>query len=374
MRVLMQSRSNFYTLRGGDTMQLEKTKAELEKIGVEVDISLEYAPDLSKYDIVHLSNITRVHETYLQMQNAVEQNKPIVLSTIFWPMEEFEQTGQIGIRKILNKHLHIDNIERIKTVARIAKDKSARNIASKNLISVGYTKMQNYVVEHTDVFLPNAEEEMRQIETTFHIQNRDYVVVPNGIDENIAKEKLTSNIPKKFWVYKDAIICVGRIETRKNQLGLVKALDGSGLKLVLVGAVSGNQISYYKEIRQYINKNPNFTHIEQMSNDELYLLYKICKVNALPSWLDTPGLVNLEAAAMGCNLAISPRGTTREYFKDKAFYCEPDDISGIKKAIMKAYEAPKNTELQKMVFENYTWERAAKATIRGYERALQKRK
>ena len=30
MKVLMQSRKNFFELRGGDTVQLEKTKMELE--------------------------------------------------------------------------------------------------------------------------------------------------------------------------------------------------------------------------------------------------------------------------------------------------------------------------------------------------------
>ena len=79
MKVLIQSRKNFYTLRGGDTVQLLKTKEELEKLGVDVDISLEYEPDLTGYDIVHLSNVTRVQETYLQVKNAKKQNKPILL-------------------------------------------------------------------------------------------------------------------------------------------------------------------------------------------------------------------------------------------------------------------------------------------------------
>lgn len=70
MKVLIQSRKNFYTLRGGDTVQLLKTKEELEKLGVEVDISLEYEPDLQSYDLVHLSNVTRIQETYLHVKNA----------------------------------------------------------------------------------------------------------------------------------------------------------------------------------------------------------------------------------------------------------------------------------------------------------------
>ena len=100
MKVLMQSRKNFFELRGGDTVQLEKTKMELEKLGVEVDFSLDFEPDLSNYDLVHLSNVTRIQETYLHVKNAKKQGKPIVLSTIFWPMDEFERLGQVGIRNV----------------------------------------------------------------------------------------------------------------------------------------------------------------------------------------------------------------------------------------------------------------------------------
>ena len=96
MKVLMQSRKNFFELRGGDTVQLEKTKMELEKLGVEVDFSLDFEPDLSNYDLVHLSNVTRIQETYLHVKNAKKQGKPIVLSTIYWPMDEFERLGQVG--------------------------------------------------------------------------------------------------------------------------------------------------------------------------------------------------------------------------------------------------------------------------------------
>ena len=77
MKVLMQSRKNFFELRGGDTVQLEKTKMELEKLGVEVDFSLDFEPDLSNYDLVHLSNVTRIQETYLHVKNAKKHKKVV---------------------------------------------------------------------------------------------------------------------------------------------------------------------------------------------------------------------------------------------------------------------------------------------------------
>ena len=372
MRVLMQSRKNFNTLAGGDTVQLTKTREQLEKLGVEVDISLEWDPDLSKYDLVHLSNVTRIQETYLQIKNAKRQKKPVVLSTIFWPMENFEKKGQIGIRKLLNEKLSIDNIERCKAFARYIKDKEARDISTRNLISVGYTKMQKSVIENTDVFLPNSEIEMEKLCETFNFSTENYVVVPNGIDAGIAKSRLDLPESEEFQSFKDAIICVGRIETRKNQLALVKALDQSDYKLVLVGAVSSNHQKYFEEIQGYISKNPKFCYIPYVENEKIYQLYRVCKVSALPSWLDTPGLVSLEAAAMGCNLAISSRGSTGEYFGEEAFYCEPDDLESIRKAVDKAYQKKDSKKLQEKIFRKYTWEEAAKATLKGYEMALRR--
>lgn len=370
MKVLMQSRKNFFDLRGGDTIQLEKTKAELEKLGVTVDISLEFEPNLSDYDLVHLSNVTRIQETYLHVKNAKKQGKKIVLSTIFWPMDEFEKQGQVGIRKIINSFLGIDNQERIKAIARYIKDKNSRNIATKNLWKIGYTKMQNYVVNNVDYFLPNSEMEMDEFCKYFGLKKENYSVIPNAIDLNIVKMQDNSETPGEFEVYKDAIICVGRIEPRKNQLALVKALDGLGYKLILVGAVSDNQKAYFEQIKEIMDRNEQFYYIPKIENSKLYQLYKVCKVSTLPSWLDTPGLVSLEAAAMGCNLAISTKGSTVEYFKDFAEYCLPDDLESIRNAIIKAYSSENKKELSQYILDNYTWEIAANKTLDCYKKLL----
>lgn len=370
MRVLMQSRKNFFDLRGGDTVQLEKTKSELEKLGVHVDISLDFDPDLSGYDLVHLSNVTRIQETYLQVKNAKKQGKKIVLSTIYWPMDEFEKQGQVGIRKFINSFLDIDNQERIKAIARYIKDRESRNEATKNLWKVGYTNMQRYVVRNVDYFLPNSEMEMDEFCKSFGVKKERYMVVPNAIDAEIASVQKELETPEEFIKYKDAIICVGRIEPRKNQLALVKALDQSGYKLVLVGAVSDNQKGYFEEIKKVMERNKDFFYIPRIDNAKLYQLYKICKVSTLPSWLDTPGLVSLEAAAMGCNLAVSSKGSTTEYFSDCAEYCLPDDINSIRSAIERAYNKPKNDELIKRIYDNYTWEIAGQKTLEAYKTVL----
>lgn len=72
MKILMQIRNNVFSCPGGDTVQMQKTKQELEALGYDVDLSLELRPNLESYDLVHLFNLTRVQETYIQVQNAVE--------------------------------------------------------------------------------------------------------------------------------------------------------------------------------------------------------------------------------------------------------------------------------------------------------------
>ena len=137
-----------------------------------------------------------------------------------------------------------------------------------------------------------------------------------------------------------------------------------------MGKPSENQMGYFREMNKIMESEPNFTHIEQIENEKLYSLYKVCRVSALPSWLDTPGLVSLEAGAMGCNLVVSTRGSTKEYFNDFAEYCEPDDLNSIRSAVERAYDKERNNELQQHVLENYTWEIAGQKTYEAYCRLI----
>ena len=61
MKVLFQSRTNLFDAPGGDMVQMLKTKEFLEKLGVTVDVSLEFEPDLKDYDLVHLFNLSLIH-------------------------------------------------------------------------------------------------------------------------------------------------------------------------------------------------------------------------------------------------------------------------------------------------------------------------
>ena len=80
------------------------------------------------------------------------------------------------------------------------------------------------------------------------------------------------------------------------------------------------------------------------------------------------GVVTLVCQKKGCfmNLAMPNGETMFVNFKDYAFYCEPDDVQSIRKAIDKAFQSPVNPNLRKRMLENYTWEQTAIETLKAY--------
>ncbi|MGN7355877.1 glycosyltransferase [Paenibacillus sp. SAF-054] len=363
MKVLYQTRYNIFTRKGGDTIQMLKTKEYIEKRFPEIRIDMNDDPeaDLSSYDLVHIFNMLRPQETIRFLQNAKTQNKKAALSTIFWRSTEFERKGQMGLRKAVNRMISYEGMEKLRAMYRYFLD-GEKHEGTSRLIRQGYTRLQREILEQADLLLPNGEGEMELIHRIFNLPKQlDYLVVPNAIDAEIFKYDAGSQ--------RDIVLCVGRFEPRKNQLNLIKAWSGLPYKLILAGTAHETQRKYLDAMRKAA-RNQNVEIVDEVDHTELQKLYSRARVHVLPSWYDTPGLVSLEAAVSGCNIVVTARGTTREYFGEDAFYCEPGDISSIREAVVEAYHAPFNPRLQAKIMSEYTWEQAAERTVKGYAKLL----
>lgn len=365
-KVLFQSRKTLFSAPGGDTTQILKTKEYLEKLGIQVDISLELHPDLEDYDIVHLFNLMRPQELSLQIKNAKAQNKKIALSTIYGPYLEFEKKARGGLLQFLNKFLSISQIEYLKVVARAILNKEF-NKGTLNYLLKGHDNLQREIINNVHVFLPNSHSEMRRVEKDFNLKNLPYVSVPNAVDV-VKFDYDKVSVDSKNLQYKDCILCVSRIEGRKNQLNIVRALKDLPVKMVFIGKPGPNFQKYFKKCQE--ESNNNVTFLGQINHEELPQFYKLSKVHILASWMETPGLSSLEAAAMKSNIVVTKKGDTEDYFKDYAYYCEPDDVNSIRDAIMKAYNNEFDSSFLTLIKEEFTWEKTAIATIEGYEKAL----
>jgi glycosyltransferase involved in cell wall biosynthesis len=188
------------------------------------------------------------------------------------------------------------------------------------------------------------------------------MMVPNGIDENLFRPDPV--IKKDPYL----VVCAARIEGIKNQLNLIRALNNKPFTVVIIGAPAPNQLDYYRKCRNLAAKNIIF--LDHLSQQELVQYYQKAKVHILPSWFETCGLSTLEAAAMGCNVVITDKGFTREYFEDFAFYCDPSSPASILEAVEKAASSQMKKGLQDKIFECYTWKKAAQQTLEAYKKIV----
>jgi len=376
MRILIQNRPDTFEVFGGDSVQMIKTAEFLRKLGVQVDISLELAPRLDDYEIVHLMNITRVKFTYAQLTNAKKQKKKVVLSPIYWNTREVVSAYWRSI-------LSLNDFCSMKELWNAC----LSSLANKNLMSQIGELMQNKTLAQTvlsevDHLLPNSHAELGILRRDFfevlRNQKGKSSVIPNGVDTGIFWNASPEVFTRKYG-FTDFVLNVGRFSYRKNQLSLIKAMKNTGIDVVFIGESSRSSSSYYG-IKDAIDKlyyqkcrhnaDSSFRFLGAMPHSEIASAYAACKVFALPSLYETPGLSALEAALSGANIVVTTGGSTREYFSDFALYCDPYSATSIKEAVLKSYTTPKNSKLREYVLRNFTWDKVAKATLAAYEKVL----
>lgn len=367
MNILFQSRTTLFSVPGGDTIQVVKTAEALRNAGCQVDISSDLEPDLTGYDLVHLFNLIRPQEVYLQALNAKRQGKPVALSTIFVDYSEYDRKGRKGIARVLANLPTPGQLEYLKILARAVKNREC-NKGTRGLLCYGYHYLQKKIVEMTDVFLPNSPSEMKRVLRDFpECDPQRFVVVPNAVDLNLFDANKAAT-PSEFERFEGCVLCVARIEGLKCQLNLVRAMRELPWQLVLVGKPAPNHVGYFEQVIR--EAGPNVHIIGQIDHEKLPGLYKAAKVHCLVSWMETTGLSSLEAGVMGCNLVITAKGDTIDYFGNHAYYCEPDSVDSIREAIAKAYETPTDLTLQTLIRREYIWQVTAERTLEGYQLAI----
>ncbi len=356
LKILFLCRPNIFTLRGGDTVQLENTANELRKAGVEVTIYQGEEPlNYRNFDLLHFFNIIDCEDL---LEHAIKSEVPYLLSTIYVDYSEYDRHHRKDLIGLLSRFLTYNQIEYLKTTGKFIF--RGERISHHSYFIMGHKGAVKYILQKAACLLPNSEHEYERLLVGYGIEKK-YFVVPNGIDPQLFSEK-------EYQGERDIVLCVARIEGRKNQLNLIRAMNGTGIKTIIIGASSANQKSYVAQCRREADANIEF--VPEVSQVELLGYYARAKVHVLPSWFETTGLSSLEAAAMGCNIVVGQRGDVRDYFKNYVHYCEPGNIRSIREAILQAWNEPVNAQLKNLVLNNYTWQKAAEATITAYHAVL----
>ncbi len=366
MRALWLIRADLESSPGGDTTQILETAAALRQRGVTVELSSAQCPDFGRFDIVHLFHLDRVWENVGWCRQIRAAGIPSVLSPIYWPSDEFDRNGRTGLPAPLAQLGGALPYHYLKLIHRCMLTLLDRGeLRTLRDASRGYQFARRFVLETVDALLPNSRAERDQLEERFGL-HQPLFVVRNAVNPETFSDQCATTQPE---VDSDTrtVLCVGRIEPRKNQLMLISALKDSGLRLRIIGRTGDFHRGYERRCRR--EAGPNVEVLGWRTPRELQRWYRASGVHVCPSWYETPGLASLEAAYCGCPIVVTSPGSTREYFGDQAEYCDPGDPRSIRNAVERALARPAPSTLARKIGANFTWEEAALRTLAAYDRA-----
>jgi glycosyltransferase involved in cell wall biosynthesis len=345
--VLFHAPSFTFQAPGGGENQLVQTGMHLENLGHHIRLFIPWTDRLSSARLLHLFGMSR--EGLELARRARALGTAVVLSPIAW----FEPSALWSLETgTAMKSLRLGAW-------------AARRLAP-NLPG-----WRRELLELADRILPNSRAEANQLVGLFRADRRRIRVVPNGVLESF---RAASPVPfrERFGLDGDFVLFAGRIEPRKNPLGLIRAMrrirEGkASRRLVIIGDAPPEARGYLELCRREGGDDvlwlPAFDHHDPL----LASAYAAARVFALPSWFETPGLAALEAALTGTPVVLTPFGSTREYFGDRVFYAHPGRLGEIAGAIARAWTRGRDPRLASFVASHYLWPRVAQETAEVYD-------
>jgi glycosyltransferase involved in cell wall biosynthesis/predicted SAM-dependent methyltransferase len=354
---------------GGPSVRLPRMARALADWGVHVDIAHQELPDPRGYDLVHVFNVWEPGAALRQLRHLRRFDVPIVFSPIFLSLEE-GLWAQRAVLPLFRKGL--GDAELAGAIARVRTTPMDVRVATGLVSSADWETWHARVREITslaDHIVALSEHELTALNRIGAL-GMSFSLVHNGVDPTWADGATADLFADRFGV-RDYVLSVGRIEPRKNQLLLARALRDTNIDLVLVGDPA--RPDYADLVRQH---GGHVHVVGRLSHEDPVLrsAFAGARAFALPSWSEGAPLVALEAAAFGTPLVLSDRSGEREYFGPLARYVDPLDLDALRDQVVAAFEEPGDSDQRRarrgLIERALTWDHSARETAQAYAAAL----
>jgi glycosyltransferase involved in cell wall biosynthesis len=357
MRSLAILRPNARTHPGGDVVHVEHAAEALRELGIEVDVVSTDSPDARAYDVAHVFGIFEPETAGRQIAAIRRTRTPLVLSPIWLDLRALFTLGP-QVEKALSARASSDVERRLARLHRIKRrllwHGGAARAAERRL------RAQRELMLAADVLLPASDTEAYLYAERLEVGGKPFVVAPLGVEADAFA--VQRGEPRAD------ILCAGRIEPKKNQAALLYALRNLDVEVSLVGRAA--DASYLALCKRWATPRTHF--VDHVGRTDLLQMMARAAVHAHPSWLETPGLSSLEAAAGGAQIVVGELGCEREYFGTDAHYAHPADPARIRAAVEAALarHAREPGDALERRLRAFTWRRHAEATLDAYARAI----
>ncbi|MCS4055902.1 glycosyltransferase family 4 protein [Salinibacter ruber] len=303
-----------------------KTKQSLEEIGIETKLFSQWYPD-SDFDVFYVDGSSYETKKAIEAVKLIE--RPVVVVTAAYSSRP---VWQFWAWKYIEKVLPIPTVY----------------------------GLRQKVYNMADVLISSSESEIDQLKISFDIDDEKINFIPWCIDRKVFRDPDDSPFVERYGL-KNFVLQVGRINERKGQTRLIRALDGTGLEVVFAGELHAQDPEERDRFLGMVEERDWAHYVGPLSHDEMLpSAYAAAKVHVLPSKFEFPGMVTLEAAAAGCSVVSGPYPTIKDYLGDRIYYCDPTSLDSIRTNVEKAFRNEVDESLSEFVLENYTWLSRAK--------------
>lgn len=196
------------------------------------------------------------------------------------------------------------------------------------------------------------------------------VVVPWGVDATPAADAELERARHDLGLPDRFVLWVGTAEPRKNLSGLVDAMGGVDLPLVVVGPAG-----WLIEARTVLAPLGSRAHLlGPVPDDRLRAVFRAATVFAFPSLAEGFGLPVLEAMVQGTPVVTSFGTATADVAGDAAVLVDPRDPAALAAALGRvagdADHGARLAEAGRARARHFTWEATAQGYRAAFERAV----
>jgi len=208
------------------------------------------------------------------------------------------------------------------------------------------------------------------------------MVVYEGVDDSRFAPKIQNSkfkirkVKEKYRIGERYILFVGTVQPRKNLVRLVEAfsilnsqLSTLNLRLVIAGKKGWATEEIYAAPQKYgVEERVKF--IDYVDDADLPYLYAGAEVFAFPSLYEGFGLPILESLASGTPVVTSNVSSMPEVGGDAVIYVDPHNAQSIADGLTESLTTPFDHEKAQHQVNKFSWDKAAKETIRVFDRIL----
>lgn len=177
------------------------------------------------------------------------------------------------------------------------------------------------------------------------------------------------NVKRKYTLPEKFLLFVGTMEPRKNISGVVSAFSAIANRVSQDLVIAGEQGWKIRELMSHIASSPYSDRIHLVgfvAEEDKNALYAAADVFLYPSFYEGFGFPPLEAMVNGTPAVVSFNSSLPEVVGEWATLVDPYNTSQIAAVLEELLVSPTRVpaSVQKEIREKYSWERAAKETVK----------